>query len=584
LIQLGPTDPPGKDGARTLDESARNRLIDQLRQLRGASLPGQEDVTKQAERLAAIINTGRVGAARPMPGHAFLVPLESAGFSGREHLYVVGLDSESVGNYIRPSKTPVTDAERTAMQKQLGDEALSGLQEANSGLWASRRAIRRHSGSATLYTRIYDVRDGEPRYPSTLFLEWGGERAHAIADEDGNYDPISIRSVDAPRAGIDSEPALTLDESEDWVAAFARGNGADDDGLFRARHPGSAHGLEAMRARGSDQYTPYDGLLSEGPYPELDILGPHVFSASRLETVATTPYLYFLQHVLGIRPLDEPALEDEAWLDARRRGTILHDTFERFLRDHDDLVHTEAAEKRLEHILRERLEEATKTLAPPSAFVEASTLRRLRADAGVFLQAERARDGDAVPCRFEFGFGMPSYRQREGDANQHAEISLENGKALFLRGKVDRIDRHPDGTLSIWDYKTGSAKGYDETDPLKHGENMQWALYSYAVEELLGATVREAGYFFTSTQEMGRRIASWPRAYRADVEAIIEQLAALTQSGTFPMVKKPDEQKGWKYWGFERLHPDLKVRGNQLGDKAAWDASERPLPAHLADD
>jgi hypothetical protein len=113
---------------------------------------------------------------------------------------------------------------------------------------------------------------------------------------------------------------------------------------------------------------------------------------------------------------------------------------------------------------------------------------------------------------------------------------------------------------------------------------MQWALYSYAVEQLLGATVREAGYFFTSTKEMGRRIASRPRAYRADVHAIIEQLAALTRSGTFPMVEKPDKQDGWEYGGFQRLHPDLKSRGKQLGDKTTWNASERPLPAHLADD
>jgi hypothetical protein len=244
----------------------------------------------------------------------------------------------------------------------------------------------------------------------------------------------------------------------------------------------------------------------------------------------------------------------------------------------------EAAGEQLGRILRDRLKEAAQALAPPSAFVEASTLRRLRADAEVFLRAERARNGGGKPHRLEYGFGMPPYRQRDSDANTHAEIPLKNGNALFLRGKVDRIDQHPDGTLSIWDYKTGSAKDYDEADPLKDGKNMQWALYSYAVEELLDATVRRAGYFFTSTKEMGRRIASRPGAHRADVHAIIEQLAALTRSGTFPMVTRPHKQNRWKYRGFERLYPDLEARGNQLGQKAIWDASERPLPAHLAGD
>ena len=586
LIQFGPTDKPADDGPRTLDASARNRLLDQLRKLQSAALPGQARTGEQAGRLAAIINTGRVGAARPMPGHIFLVPLESAGFSGRERLYVVGLDSESVGNYIRPSAAPVTDPERATLEAQMGDEALHGLRETTSGMWAIRQARRRHRGAATLYTRIYDIRDGEPRYPSTLFLEWGGERAHAITDESSDYDPISIRSVSAhrPGAGDQAETTgalLTLDESEDWIAAFAQRNGADDDALFRERHPGPAHGLQAMRARASDQYTAYDGLLSAGPYPELDILGERVFSSSRLETLAATPYLYFLQYVLGIRPLDEPALEDEAWLGAGRRGTILHDTFERFMRDHADLLHTEAAEERLEQILRDRLDEAARALAPPSAFVEASTLRQLRADAHVFLQAERANEGDGTPHRFEFSFGMSSYRQRDGDVSERAEIALGGGEALYLRGKVDRIDRHPDGTLSIWDYKTGRAKDFNEANPLQGGKKMQWALYSYAVEELLGATVREAGYFFTSTKEMGRRLAFRPRARREKAHQILEQLSSLTKSGTFPMIEKPHKQNNWKYRGFERLYPDLKARSDELGDKETWDASQRPLPAHL---
>lgn len=582
LIQLGPVDRPGPEKReRTVDEAARNRLIDQMQTLAAATLPGRASVRAQAGRLAQLIGSGRVKAERPQPGMVFLVPLESAGFAGRAQCYVVGLDSESVGRYLKPTASPVTPRERDALKDRLGDP-LHALDESADSAWAIRRARRRHGGPMRIYARTFDLRDGEPRYPSTLFLEWGGTRAREMTGDDGDHEPAGIRSLradDTHGAGL-----LALDPSEDWLAAYMQEGTAQHDALFSDEYPCAAQGLRASQQRASDRYTAYDGLLRDGEYPELDILGNQTLSPSRLETLAATPYLYFLEHILQIQPLDEPALDDLAWLDALRRGRILHDTFDRFMRAQADGLQADAAEDRLDAVLRDRLEEAAQQLAPPNAFIKQTTLRRLRADAHVFLQAERAEDTDATPHRFEFGFGLPPSRQRDGDAGERAAIDVGGGAPLFLRGRIDRIDRHPEGALSIWDYKTGRATSFSAADPLQQGKTMQWALYGGAMESLLGATVKQAGYFFTSTKEMGRRIAAPPHRYRGELNAIIRRLSALARSGTFPMVSDLHEHNGWAYSAFARLHPDLKERARTLREKTTWDESERPLPAHLLDE
>ena len=63
-----------------------------------------------------------------------------------------------------------------------------------------------------------------------------------------------------------------------------------------------------------------------------------------------------------------------------------------------------------------------------------------------------------------------------------------------VTGKVDRVDRLPDGRLSILDYKTGKAIASErlETDA-------QLTLYQIACEELLGAEVASLIFYHVPT-------------------------------------------------------------------------------------
>ncbi len=80
----------------------------------------------------------------------------------------------------------------------------------------------------------------------------------------------------------------------------------------------------------------------------------------------------------------------------------------------------------------------------------------------------------------------------EGDPTQ---------EAIVIRGTLDQVRRHPDGTLRVWDIKTGSFLSGEETvlDYLT-----QQAVYTLAARETLDPSIQPGGIIYTPAYERVR--------------------------------------------------------------------------------
>lgn len=567
LENVGPTPKPmDDDGEDTPDEVARQRLIERLQVL-------QEMTELPARRLRSLATqmsnwvelTPYIGARRPRPGEAHVVPLESAGYADRDHLYVVGLDATSTAAHVTNDPL-LTDDERTALSGEDHPLPLRGHQ-ADAGAWLIARALGRHEGTTTLSASTYNLAEEEERFEAPIFLRI----QEALASEQ----PAERKDGGAVRHHpVASRPSTALTPLDGWANRDAFSPSTVSRAM-KETYPWLHEGVAAESARASSEYTVYDGLLAPGDYDRLDPLTQSApVSAGRLEAYARAPYAYFLQYILDVEPLDEAALEDVAWLNALDRGAVLHDTFHRFMSNLGRQP-TRDDEPALRSVFERELEDKREEVPPPSEVVYASTRRDLWADAVLFLNAEASREDPHTPDLFEWAFGMPPHRQGDDDPGP-ASVDLLD-RPFRLRGRIDRIDRHPEGRVSLWDYKTGSSRSFDEGDLLQNGTHLQWALYSYALEALRGERVQEAGYFFTSTREMGRRLSANPRAYRREVANVLKRMSTAISGGVFP-VTDADELR----YNYDRLFHEYRERTTQLGSKE-W-PTDRRAPPPLAEE
>ncbi|RMD88251.1 MAG: double-strand break repair protein AddB, partial [Alphaproteobacteria bacterium] len=171
-------------------------------------------------------------------------------------------------------------------------------------------------------------------------------------------------------------------------------------------------------------------LAPPRPAPPLSAR-PGKLSVTQVETWMRDPYAIYARHILDLKPLD--ALEEDP--GALRRGTVLHDALDRFLRERRAGESREAARERLLACGRAAF---GALLERPA--VAAFWWPRFEAIADAFLEIEHGRGGEFETLGTEI----------------RGELALETAIPFILTAKADRIDRRRDGRLEIIDYKTGS--------------------------------------------------------------------------------------------------------------------------------
>ncbi|MEO8667208.1 MAG: double-strand break repair protein AddB [Bauldia sp.] len=166
------------------------------------------------------------------------------------------------------------------------------------------------------------------------------------------------------------------------------------------------------------------------PKPPLAVR-PKRLSITEIETLIRDPYAIYAKHILKLRPLDPLGKAP----DYATRGTIVHEALGSFIKDWTGSF-DEAAEARLRAIGAALLEEI-------AAFPDVHAVWSLRFQtiARWFIAWERAR--------------ASSVKTRHAEIEGALVVPLASG-AFTLRGRADRIDLMGDGTLAIYDFKTGS--------------------------------------------------------------------------------------------------------------------------------
>jgi ATP-dependent helicase/nuclease subunit B len=500
---------------------------------------------------------GVVGASAPRPGHIHVVPSDSAGFAGRRHLYVVGLDAEtSSPSPLEDALLPDRDREEIDPSGELLDR---GADRAGAQSWTFARMLGRVpiEGSITLCASAHELVGGNVLFPGGLLLRAADLAGLDLAD--------IIEPKDAPAALVPNllvHPAL-----HDVEVDLALRQDPDRQREIASRHPVASLGRHADEERASSRWTPYDGWLG-APRPELDPLATDgTVSPTRLEALATCPYRYFLQYVLHIKTPPE-ALDEEELLTPAERGTLLHSVFEQFTRglnergERPDAAH----EDEIVALTEELIDAALAQRGDPAPAARAALGRAMTEVSRVFLRDEVRHASIASPIALEhpFGHGEP------------VTLELAADVVLRLRGFVDRVEQRSDGSFEVVDYKTGSAFGYADEgqvvgEVLARGRRLQWALYAHALQQSEGWNVTHAGYRFVSMREYAER-RSYPLPPARDVADVLRQVVAPARGGFFPQV--PDERGACRFCDVRRACGDVGRRAREVREIVAQTSAD----------
>jgi ATP-dependent helicase/nuclease subunit B len=272
------------------------------------------------------------------------------------------------------------------------------------------------------------------------------------------------------------------------------------------------------------------------PMPAAPDLLPGVLSVQAYHSLIACPYQFFAARMLGLAPLDElnplPEKRDYGgWLHAILK--TYHETVR------DNAVGTEARESLLRDITEQVFTDAlTPGGEAPGALVLGYYARWKKA---IPAYLEWAGEREAGGWRFVFG-------------EQMLEKVLEwEGGQVVLRGKVDRIDEHPDGSRAILDYKAQRLPVL--RDKLRDGEDHQLAFR--AVLSDVPVTAGHLVALETNKSRTGDAAAEQFIEWQERLEGqIVRNMQAIAGGASLPAT------------GIERICIHCEVRG--LCRKGAW--------------
>ncbi|MCO4261500.1 PD-(D/E)XK nuclease family protein [Pseudarthrobacter sp. MDT3-26] len=257
----------------------------------------------------------------------------------------------------------------------------------------------------------------------------------------------------------------------------------EDDALQRA--------LAATRDRRDGIFSRFNGNL--GAHAGAIVDPEKALSPTRLEDWVTSPFSYFLKHVLKVNILEDAALEVQ--ISPQERGTLVHQILEDYVRSITKDGLPPSADR-----LRELADAAFAEFANPAwlSHVWERNQAMIRQDLARVLEDDNERFADGWSYLAE----EASFGPEDTDSYPPVELALEDGTVVRFRGKVDRIDRHDDGRVRVIDYKTGRISDKYKAlrqHPTADGTRYQLPVYGLFAQTLqTSASPVEAEYWFIS--------------------------------------------------------------------------------------
>ncbi|UUO05305.1 PD-(D/E)XK nuclease family protein [Blastopirellula sp. J2-11] len=260
-------------------------------------------------------------------------------------------------------------------------------------------------------------------------------------------------------------------------------------------------------------------LPAPGPYPVDKI------TASDIRRYLYCPYRYYLEKILRLRSYSDSARE----LDAAQFGNLAHDSLEAFGRSElRNSVDEGAIREFLQQALSELVREKFGARVLPAVRIQVEQLR-LRLQWFATTQARRAGEGWKIV-------------RTETDNAQHEPLLIVDDVPVRLKGRIDRIDHHPDtNSWAVVDYKTSDTAKKPETDHHKgkfeerEWFNVQLPFYRMIARELgIGPHV-EVGYFTlpAKREDVKYRAAGWEDADFDQAEEVIVDVVRKIRRGEF---------------------------------------------------
>ena len=345
-----------------------------------------------------------------------------------------------------------------------------------------------------------------------LRLPTWAERAREIEDQLAQVVASCSAVVATWQRTLAGEPNPLSPQLERLAAVHRLAYGSE---LVEEARPAHLAGSGVHRPEG-----PYTIEPTRRPAPlSAAALAPRRISASGYNSLVACPYQFHARYLLGLAELDDV----QEMIEKKDYGQLVHSLLAEFHRAHPRVSALDGALAE-----RELTELSERSFAPVVArnYLARAWLARWTALIPDYLDWQREREAEG-------------WTWKDGEAARELEVTTPGGKALTLRGRIDRIDirntapgsegaseSHPSPLYAVLDYKTRDPTKLRKSLELP-GEDVQLSVYALlwggAVAEALFLSLDRDGVAAVPLED---EISALAEKVRARLGELIDALAA----------------------------------------------------------